>query len=221
MICCPGKLHHRGGQAGRLQNDVIISRTDCFVIYRSSGRGPPVPYPAVERPDTPDRPNRGFIDLRDNVDGVSDIYEAADVPGLQVLLRSINQPGSGFMSLGCERQLNQLDPPRGEASCYLNSYCEVTFRDPDQQSDSAILKLAEHLAEQSGLELRHWVQIELGVEEMKGFFGQSGGHCLNISVSGYGRNRDEAWATHSFGCGRIASVFDENYLGSVHSTSRD
>jgi hypothetical protein len=191
------------------RNDQILEQADCFIIYRSSDMGPPVPYHPQERPETPDRPNRGFIDLRDNMNEVPNVFEAKDVPGLQILLQSINQPGSAFMSLGCERKLNQLDTPNGDATCYLNSYCEMTYRMPEQQSERNLRELAFKLAEQSGLEMRNWVQIELGIELMKSFFGQSGGFCLIISVSGYGRNPDEAWAAHEYGCRRIAEVFDQ------------
>lgn len=179
------------------------------MVYRSSSWGPPVPYPATERPETPNRPNRGFIDLRDDVHRISQIYEAEDVPGLRVLLRSINQESSAFMSLGCERNLNQLHPPSGDATCYLNSYCEVTYRDPQKQSDSRILELAELLVKQSDLKPNNWVNVELGIEKMKHFFGQTGGYCLNISVSGYGRNQEEAWVTHEYGSTRLAAIFDK------------
>lgn len=191
------------------KTDKILVRTDCFVIYKSADWGPPVPYFAMERSETPDRPNRGFIDLRDNPQAVSEIYEAADTPGLQILLRAVNQPASSFMSLGCDRNLNKLDTPNGGATCYLNSYCQVTYRNQKQQTESNIRRLADDLAEHAGLEHRNWVQVELGIEEMKEFYGQRGGYCLNISVSGYGRDGDEAWIIHEFGCGRIASVFDQ------------
>ena len=59
--------------------------------------------------------------------------------------------------------------------------------------------LAQHLVDQCGLEPKNWVKLELGIEKMKTFFGIKGGYCLNVSVSGYGRNKDEAWATHEHG----------------------
>lgn len=192
--------------------DEIIERTDCAIIYRSADSGPPVPYPAVDRPETPDRPNRGFIDLRDRPDAAEAIYEAADVPGLQALLRAVNAPGSPFMSLGCERQLNVLNPPQGDVTCYLNSYMEVTSRDPDKQSEAAMLELARTIVRQAALTPERWVQLELGIERMKHFFGRAGGYCLHIAVSGFGRTKDEAWATHEYGSKQIAGAFQESSI---------
>jgi hypothetical protein len=189
--------------------DEIIERTPCAIIYKSSDSGPPIPYPSAERPETPERPNRGFIDLRDRPDAAEAIFEATDVPGLQALLRAVNAPGSPFMSLGCERQLNVLDPPRGEATCYLNSYIEVTGRDLAGQDESAMIELAKSLVDRAALAPESWVQLELGVEGMKHFFGRKGGYCLHIAVSGFGRTKDEASATHAHGSQQLARAFED------------
>ena len=190
-----------------MSEDEIIEAAGCTIIYRSSDWGPAVPYRSEHRPETPDRPNRGFIDLRDRSDAGDAVYEAADVPGLRALITAVNAAGSQYMSLGCERKLNSLEPPQGEATCYLNSYIEVAARDPLQQHEAAMLALARELARRAHLELHDWVQLELGIERLKHFFGREGGHCLHIAVSGFGRNAEEALLTHTRAGERLANAF--------------
>ncbi|PHR19452.1 MAG: hypothetical protein COA41_07165 [Sphingopyxis sp.] len=173
----------------------------------------------MDRPETPDRPNRGFMDFRDDPDGAEAVFEAQDVPGLQAMLRAVNAKGSSFMSLGCERNLNMLDPPKGDATCYLNSYLEVTYRDDERQGEQDMIDLAILLAQRSELDERNWAKLELGIEEMKHFFGEKGRYCLHIAISGYGRSKEEACKTHEHAGRRLAGVFDQLIKPAGHSSN--
>lgn len=186
--------------------DIILFQTPCAIVYQSADWGPPIPYGHQIRPETPDRPNRGFIDFRDKPLKASAVFEAGDVPGLRRILFEVNDLGSNFMSLGCERNLNVLHPPVGEANCYLNSYCEITYRKPEQQTENNLIDFAIALSLEANLHPTNWCKLELGIEEMKHFFGQPNLYCLNIAVSGYGRNSTEAYASHKFGGERIADA---------------
>lgn len=200
-------------------SDKIIERSEYVIIYLSSDMGPPVPYPAMERPNTPDRPNLGFIDCRDNPDAAEAIFEAQDVPRLRALLRAVNAVGSPFMSLGCERNLNVLDPPVGEAIYYLNSYLEVTAKFPKQQTEDAMISLARSISTLTNLTREDCARLELGVELMKHFFGQQGGHCLHIGISGYGRTHDEARIMHEKAGKIVAEAFSNLIAETTNSVS--
>jgi len=191
--------------------DEILLRTAHSIIYLSSDWGPPIPYRAQERPENPDRPNRGFIDLRNNPEAASNIFEARDVPGLQSILRSVNSCHSNLLSLGCERNINYLEQPRSNAVLYLNSYCEITFRESGCQTRDNVEALAFFIAQNIKLRPADFVRLELGLEEMKIFYGERGSYCLNISISAYGVDKSEACELHEYAGKLVSNVLDDYY----------
>lgn len=201
--------------------DEITRRGDRFVIYRSADWGPAVPYPPAHRPEAPDRPNNGFIDLRDRPDLVDSIMEVSDLPGLRAVLKVLNSKNSPLMSLGCERQLNLLDQQDaglGQPTCYLNSYTEIAYRDAATNStEQSLFELADQIIERLDLKDTDWVEMELGVERMKIFFGFSDCHCLDVSISAYGRSEPESYAVHAAICERLSIAISD--ICGIHASN--
>ncbi|MGH9443963.1 MAG: hypothetical protein ACRD16_16990 [Thermoanaerobaculia bacterium] len=83
-----------------------------------------VPYDALD--SGADGVNSGFKDLRQHPESIAEIPELADSPALRRFIEAINNPGSRFWSLGCEKALSRSDEKPG-FPWRLNAYVAVAF----------------------------------------------------------------------------------------------
>jgi hypothetical protein len=183
----------------------IIEQGPGFTIYRTTDWGPPVPYPNAEREESV---NHGFFDLRDRPEQVEEIPEAQGSPGLQSILRALNRAGGPLMSLGCELRLNDVDKPDIEIRRYMHSYTDITYRNPERNSEeSQLVHLAKLLLSRIEGSNEVMFGFELGIQKMKHFFGNSG-YNLSLGISGYGRTDEQATAAYEFAAERTAPAIN-------------
>src|SRR4051794_7187041 len=92
----------QSSKSGAMEPD---APTHVLLTIRQHAKG--VPYAGGTRPNG--TTNHGFKLLKGTGVPPATIFEAADEPALLRLLGVLNASGSAFLSLGCEKSLNQRD----------------------------------------------------------------------------------------------------------------
>jgi hypothetical protein len=182
--------------------DVIIQQGAGFTIAQTDVAETAVPYRPIPRQDAPS--NYGFVDLRDNLGAISSIPEAFGVPGMEAILRSLNDTNSPFMSLGCERGFFPASDK--SSSCYYGSYVAMAYRESAKNSDpGTFINLAKEIL--SGIESSelYTASFEMLIEPLVIFFGDRNRYSLSIKAFGYGGAEDVARAAWEHAAAQTAS----------------
>jgi hypothetical protein len=193
----------------------VLEQGDWWTIGISDKWGPPVPYPAVQRPDG--AVNHGFVDLRENLDLIESIPEVQDSEGMKALLRVLNAPTSPFRSFGCEHsQPGPLDPPVPDGPTHsMGCYVDLAFVDVEANDQPAIVALARRVKDLLPLTVNNWVSVDLLAEKLKWLEGREDRHGLFIRVQGLGLSEDQARTVFEAGVQLLAGAF--RTLAAPHS----
>src|SRR3546814_14468414 len=99
--------------------------------------------------------------------------------GVAELVRYVNEPGSPFMTLGCECGLFPVENAReGEPTCYVGSYASVTFRDPEMNSQRCLYDLAAALLRGTETTEDRIVAYKMVIDPLKNLLGSNG--CFSL-----------------------------------------
>lgn len=182
--------------------DTILDRGEWWAIGVTEAWGPPVPYPAMP-PREDGSANRGYTDLRAEPDLIQQIPEVADSPGMQALLRAINDPAGSLRSHGCEH-----GAPRSVArqrpdgpSFAMGAYVDLGFAAPARCGRAEILDLAYAIVKAAPISVRNWVWLDARAQRLKHLVGHPEPYGLYLNYQAFGRSAEEA-----------ATIFEANMI---------
>jgi hypothetical protein len=191
--------------------DQIVATGDTFTIFRTFHPGPAVPYPSFDHRDG--TLNHGFTDLRNRAHLASGLPETKGNPAFGLLVRRLNENDSPLMTLGCEQSIFDVEEPAEDGPAfYIGSYIDVAFRKTENASQTNIETLAREIVAVRNLTVDDWTRLELGIQELRHFFGARGCFSLMLKIISFGRDENETATVFNHQCQQMQRTFDQIFL---------